>query len=492
MRRAIAIRHIAFEDLGNFTSPIEYAGFTLSYVDAGVDDLTVAELRDADLLFILGGPIGANDDTKFPFLSDELKLLERRIMAGRATMGICLGAQLIARAAGARVYKGAREIGVTPLQDVVVSSDWDALEPFMDEPNAFHWHTDTFDLPENAVRLASTSRCTNQAFGLGNHTIAFQFHPEIDPPRIEQWLVGHSVELANSNVPPQTIRQHMIEFGQDLRAKGARVIENYLSGLGSEQPFTTKRSIRRQRGGKSGQPGTSRKESKMITQFMLTKNDVTIADGLEVYRKLATQLTPAELSYVGFKNVGLPDADLEKLGWAIKDDGRNVVIEIVGGTTAEDEINAAVMAKRIGAACLIGGENVEAVLKVIGPSPVRYFPAVGNITKEAGKMHGVVEEIAAQAARYEALGVDGIMLLAYRFVGDVPALLKAVREATKLQIVCAGSVDSKARIRELDDAGMWAFTIGSAVLDDLMTEEKGLKAQLRYVLSAADATRVAA
>lgn len=220
----------------------------------------------------------------------------------------------------------------------------------------------------------------------------------------------------------------------------------------------------------------------MITQFMLTKNDVTIVDGLKVYREVASQLTAEQLAYVGFKNVGLPLRDLEALGCAIRDDGRKVVVEIVGGTTLEGELEAATLAKRVGAACLIGGERVEAVLEVIGPSPVKYFPAVGDITAEAGKLHGTIEGIVAQAKRYEMLGVDGIMLLAYRYVGDVAELLAAVRRATMLEIVAAGSVDSRARIHQLTENGIWAYTIGSAVLDGLMTEEKGLKAQLLHVL----------
>ncbi|MGI3899292.1 MAG: hypothetical protein ACRYGP_07160 [Janthinobacterium lividum] len=220
----------------------------------------------------------------------------------------------------------------------------------------------------------------------------------------------------------------------------------------------------------------------MITQFMLTKNDVTISDAMDVFRDLAPKLGAEALPYVGFKNVGLPLKQLEDLGYAIKDDGRSVVVEIVGGGTPDDEIAAANLAKRVGAACLIGGKNVMPVLEVIGPSPVRYFPAVGDITAEAGRMHGEVESLAEEAKQYEALGVDGIMLLAYRFVGDVDGLLAAVRKATSLDIVCAGSVDSRARIRQLSRLGTWAFTIGSAVLDNAMTNTPGLQAQLGYVL----------
>lgn len=230
----------------------------------------------------------------------------------------------------------------------------------------------------------------------------------------------------------------------------------------------------------------------MITQFMLTKNDVTIPDALKVYSDFASQMTADELSYVGFKNVGLPIEELEKLGCQIRDDGRKVVVEIVGGTPPQGEVEAAILAKRVGAACLIGGEHVEAVLEVIGPSPVKYYPAVGDITKEAGRLHGSIDEIVAHAKRYEALGVDGTMLLAYRFVGNVAEMMAAVRAAVGFDIVAAGSVDSRARIRQLIENGVWAYTIGSAVLDGQMTEEKGLRAQLQYVLRIASEEAAAA
>ena len=113
--RVLAIRHIAFEDLGSFAPVLTKRGFDIDYVEAA-EGLHDVDGSTPALLIVLGGPIGAYEDASYPFLKNELRLLERRLAAGRPTLGICLGAQLMARALGARVYPGPRkEIGWAPL-----------------------------------------------------------------------------------------------------------------------------------------------------------------------------------------------------------------------------------------------------------------------------------------------------------------------------------------------------------------------------------------
>ena len=109
MSTALAIRHLAFEDLGSFAPVLRRRGFTVAYRDAGLDDLAARDLLDADLLVVLGGPIGAYESRTYPFLTQEIRLIERRLAARRPVLGICLGAQLVAKALGARVYKGPRK-----------------------------------------------------------------------------------------------------------------------------------------------------------------------------------------------------------------------------------------------------------------------------------------------------------------------------------------------------------------------------------------------
>ena len=150
-KSAVAIRHVAFEDLGSAAEVLEAHGYAAQYLEAAVDELNTPRARDADLLVVLGGPIGAYDEPLFPFLSDELALLEYRLESGRATLGICLGAQLMARALGARVFPGGKkEIGWSRLK-LTEPGAQSALSPLTCP--VFHWHGDTFDLPTGAVHL---------------------------------------------------------------------------------------------------------------------------------------------------------------------------------------------------------------------------------------------------------------------------------------------------------------------------------------------------
>lgn len=201
--KAVAIRHLAFEDLGLFEPVLVEAGFTVRYCDVGID--AVDSAAAADLLLVLGGPIGAYEEDKYPFLTAEIALLEARLAARRPTLGICLGAQLMAHALGARVYPGpAKEIGFAPIT-LTEAGRASCLAPLGHTP-VLHWHGDTFDLPDGATLLASTAICTQQAFAFGRNAIGFQFHPEAGAPGFERWLIGHTAELAATGINIPALR----------------------------------------------------------------------------------------------------------------------------------------------------------------------------------------------------------------------------------------------------------------------------------------------
>lgn len=204
-RTAVAIRHVAFEDLGAFEAPLARAGYRVRYHDIAIEDLSSLDEPAADLLFVLGGPIGAYDTDKYAFLVDELALIERRIAAGRPIFGICLGAQLVARALGARVYPaGVRELGFSPIA-LTDAGRASCLAAFADG-DVLHWHGDTFDLPAGAVHLASSARCRHQAFAFGEHVMAVQFHPEAGDDHFERWLVGNAGDLVAAGVDVRELR----------------------------------------------------------------------------------------------------------------------------------------------------------------------------------------------------------------------------------------------------------------------------------------------
>ena len=228
-KTALAIRHVAFEDLGSADEVLKAHGYAPEYLEAAIDDLNQARARDAELLVVLGGPIGAYDEVPFPFLRDELALLEHRLKHGRPTLGICLGAQLMARALGARVFPGGKkEIGWSRLT-LSEAGAHGALAAL--SCPVFHWHGDTFDLPAGAVHLASSDLYEQQAFAWERHGLALQFHLEATARGLERWYVGHSSELAASGIDVRALRAAGREHGPALEQAGRRALGAWLENL---------------------------------------------------------------------------------------------------------------------------------------------------------------------------------------------------------------------------------------------------------------------
>lgn len=233
--RALIVRHVAFEDLAGFAPALSSRGFELRYFDIGLGELTANAATDFDLAIILGGPIGVYEEDRYPFLLDELKFIEARIAAGKPTMGICLGAQLMAKALGARVYPGpAKEIGFAPLE--VTPEGLASCVGTFAGCEVLHWHGDVFDLPDGARRLASTQVCPNQAFSYGESAIGFQFHPEYDGVGFERWLIGHTFELATNSVDVRALREQANSRAPDLKALAAACMSQWLDGLTRPAP----------------------------------------------------------------------------------------------------------------------------------------------------------------------------------------------------------------------------------------------------------------
>jgi GMP synthase (glutamine-hydrolysing) len=227
MKTATALRHLLFEDVGAFAAPLAEAGYDLRYHEVGVDSWPPAA---SDLLIVLGGPIGVYEEEIYPFLGAEKTLLAARLAAQRPTLGICLGAQLMAAALGARVYPGGRkEIGWAPVALTEAGAD-SALAPLAHLP-LLHWHGDSFDLPPAAVLLASTSLYRQQAFAIGRHALACQFHPEADGQGFERWLIGHAAELAAAKIPVAQLRADALRCGNAAGAAGRACLARWLAQL---------------------------------------------------------------------------------------------------------------------------------------------------------------------------------------------------------------------------------------------------------------------
>src|SRR5215210_7203296 len=228
--------------------------------------------------------------------------------------------------------------------------------------------------------------------------------------------------------------------------------------------------------------------------FMLTRDDVTLADARAVYASIAD----TGVRHVGCKDVGLPTEELAALMDDIRSHGHETWIEVVS-ETEEATLASARAAAAIRPDNLIGGTLIEPVQEVLAGERsgdeasgrgrgVRFWPYVGRIVGHPCLLRGSIDEIVADTERAAALGVDGINLLAYRYDGDVEALVGAVVGATDLPVICAGSVDSAERIRALDRAGAWGFTIGTAALDGALVDGAPLSGQLQAALDAAGAS----
>lgn len=205
MKTCVALRHLAFEDLGLIAPFLLERGWKVRYCDVGVDDLSTREIRDADLLVVLGGPIGAEDDAMYPFLVEEVRLIQTRLTSKKLTLGICLGAQLIARALGASVKPmGHKEIGYAPIHLTVTARESPLVH--LGDQHVLHWHGDQFSMPKGIESLASTPACPHQAYLAGAYVMAWQFHLEVDAKKIEQWLIGHCSEISLQGIDPQQLR----------------------------------------------------------------------------------------------------------------------------------------------------------------------------------------------------------------------------------------------------------------------------------------------
>lgn len=234
MKTALVLRHVAFEDLGSLEPVLLGREFAVARVDAPTADFSTLEAADADLLVVLGGPIGVYDTADYPFLESEIALIARRLATARPTLGICLGCQLMARALGARVYpSGIKEIGWTPVR-LTATGRQSCLAPLADtDARVLHWHGDTFDLPARAVHLAETDGCRNQAFSLGTHALALQFHLEVTATDLERWYVGHTAEIAATpDVSVGALRADSRRHAPGLVTRAATIFGRWLDETG--------------------------------------------------------------------------------------------------------------------------------------------------------------------------------------------------------------------------------------------------------------------
>jgi GMP synthase (glutamine-hydrolysing) len=210
-RKLLVCQHVPFEPLGTLDPLFRDAGFRIRYVNFGRHPDAQPSVERYRGLVVLGGPMNVDQVDEHRHLETEIRLIRDAIDAGIPVLGICLGAQLIAKALGARVYSHLeKEIG---WYDVSLTDEarHDALfSHFAPTERIFQWHGDTFDLPPGTIALARGSSCPNQAFRYRTNVYGLQFHLEVDERMIERWLrvPVHLAELEEiqDRISPETIR----------------------------------------------------------------------------------------------------------------------------------------------------------------------------------------------------------------------------------------------------------------------------------------------
>jgi GMP synthase (glutamine-hydrolysing) len=233
MKTVLVLQHVPHEGPGSLTSLLQTAGFRIHTLRFWDDAEAKAAPEDPDGLIVMGGPMGVYDVDRYRHLAWEEKMIERAVKNNLPVLGICLGAQLIADALGARVYpNGVKEIGWYDLAPTAAAKDDPLFHNLRANEKVFQWHGDTFDLPRGAVHLAFSPLCTNQAFRYGRNVYALQFHLEVDGKMIDAWLdePQNRDEIAglHGDIDPTMIRADTTQYMGRLESLSSQIFSDFI------------------------------------------------------------------------------------------------------------------------------------------------------------------------------------------------------------------------------------------------------------------------
>lgn len=210
--KILVFQHVPYEPLGTLDPLLKQAGFRIRYVNFGRDPHQRPSLEKYEALIVLGGPMNAHQIDTYPNLATEVDVIREAVDTGMSVLGICLGAQLLAKAVGGRVSRNAeREIGWHDVQLTEAGVTDPVISSFSSTQEVFQWHEDGITLPAGAQNLATSPASNVQAFRWGEHAYGFQFHLEVDASLVERWLTvpANQAMLADEagRVDPDEIRQ---------------------------------------------------------------------------------------------------------------------------------------------------------------------------------------------------------------------------------------------------------------------------------------------
>jgi GMP synthase (glutamine-hydrolysing) len=235
VRPVVAIRHHMPHELGVAAEVFDELAVPYRYLDAWSDPAWPA-LDEVSAVVVLGGEMNADETARHPFLGRERELLRRAVDREVPVLGICLGAQLLARALDARVPRSpVPELGFHEIRLTDAGRDDEVLAPFESSPSVFQWHGDTFDVPRGAQLLGTSAKVPNQAFRAGTNAYAVQFHPEPTVAGIQAWCARWADDIRSTwGTTPEAVMDDVHEHHPAQR-KAAREMFRAFSGLLSDR-----------------------------------------------------------------------------------------------------------------------------------------------------------------------------------------------------------------------------------------------------------------
>lgn len=231
--KVLVFQHVPFEPLGTLDPLLKESGFRIRYVNFGRQPESKPALEKYEALIVLGGPMNSDQIDSYPNLITEVEIIRDAVEREMSILGVCLGAQLLAKALGGSVSRNpVREIGWYDVELTESGVNDPVLSAFARKQQVFQWHEDGITLPPNAVNLASSPASAVQAFRYGKHAYGFQFHLEASQPLIERWLSvpDHQATLdeEQERISAEAIRQQTAKSIDNLQETSQRTFLRWI------------------------------------------------------------------------------------------------------------------------------------------------------------------------------------------------------------------------------------------------------------------------